>query len=91
MNSYICLTCGHTGHITSALKSNEVVPCPKCNGFFVDAFYSDKYRQMIKATPSHTSAEQQIKSLLVTYDINYIGHAVKEDEYTICLARKDIT
>ena len=91
MNSYICLTCGYTGHVAYDLKSNEVVPCPKCNGFFVDRYYSEKYRQMIKAAPLYDSAQQQIKSLLVTYDISYIGHAVKEDEYTIYLTRKDIT
>ena len=90
LSSHICFSCGYDGPIESA-PYDEAVPCPKCNGFFVDRFYAGKYRQMIKATPSNDSAEQQIKSLLAAYDISYIGHAVKEDEYTICLTRKDIT
>lgn len=46
---HICLSCDLTGLIQTKM---QIVKCPKCGGLFVDAFYSELYREEFGAPHS---------------------------------------
>ena len=89
-NSYICLTCGYGGDVTKELRKEEVIPCPECNGFFVDKFYSQKYKEMLKDREVvQDSPDKYVKRLLINYYVRSVGYDVNKDEYSVFLSKKD--
>lgn len=49
-----CLVCDHK-ELMEVKKGTEVMPCPKCNGAFVDVWYMHKYKKRPNPPKSYTS------------------------------------
>lgn len=50
---YECFSCGHTDKVTCKKSDyDEVMPCPKCEGFFVDIWASGKYKRTVEKSKS---------------------------------------
>lgn len=69
----------------------DAVRCPKCDGLVWSELKqkSKSEEDHNKMAQSQEKAKEKIFNLLQDYDIEYIDHNVREDEYSISLVSKD--
>lgn len=73
---YECFSCRHCDSVKGKRKDyKEVMPCPKCSGFYVDMWHQSKYKTLKDNVDNHnrilvTYGEHQFATLqdvIVTY------------------------
>jgi len=68
----------------------DAVRCPKCNGpVWTEVKQKSKTEEEIKMSQAQEKAKEKIFNLFQDYDIEYIDHNVRDDEYSISLVRKE--